>query len=208
MAPSTQRTLRIVDKQSYDKQHFFPQSTLELSPLTPGHVRIQPTMLGLASYNLSYCAMGELLHWYDAYPLLKTAETMTTADGKGSSALPEEFRDAARYAVPVGWGYAEVLESRVDGLREGKRVYGMLPMCDVVVDLKLVEARDTRGTHWIEVSEHRGEMMALYKRYIVVDEDYGEEVPEDFREWRCAAFTVWQCGYLLNRYCFSARQDE
>jgi hypothetical protein len=197
MAPTP--TLRLVTKSSYDQQHLFPLPTSSLPPLASGHVRIQPTMLGLMSTNLSYCALGDIFHWYDAYPLLKTAP-------EGS--IPEEYRDEKRYAVSVGWGYAVVKESRVKGLGEGKRIFGMLPMCDAEVDLKLVESEgETGGKYWVEVSEHREKMMGIYKRYVVVEEDFGEGVPDGWAEWRCGAFVVWQCGYLMNQCCFKARAD-
>lgn len=197
--PKQPRTLRPVEKASYDRQSRIPVPAAAVAPLAPGHVRVQPLMLGLAGYNLSYCAMGDLSHWYDAYPLSVFGKVL------GGT----EFDDQGRYAVPVGWGYMEVVESRVEGLEVGRRMYGMLPMGDVSVDLKLMLSREGEDAlYWVEVSEHRAEMMALYKLYIVVEGDFGEDVPRHFREWRCGAFTVWQCGYLLNRYCFGAWKDE
>jgi hypothetical protein len=199
MAASQTKTLRIVDKAAYDKQYFFPFSPSSLPALAPGHLRLQPSMLGLASYNMAYCAMGDILKWYNAYPLLRTAP---------GDILPSEFRDESRYAVPPGWGYATILESNMEGLEVGQRLYGMLPMCDVVVDLRLAGVEGTKGRHWDEVSEHRVPMMDIYKRYLVVEEDFAEGTTEEERRWRCGAFTVWQCGYLMNRYCFSAWEGE
>lgn len=189
----TNSTVRIVDKKQYDKQYFFDIDRSSLPKLAPDSVRIRAELLGLASYNLSYCAMGDILHWYDAYPL--------------PGQVPEPFKDGTKYAVPPGWGYAKIEESTIEGLSSGTMLYGMLPMSSLVADLRLAQGKEA-PSHWIEVSQHREQMMSLYKRYIVADSDFASNVPEKFREWRCGAFTVWQCGYLLNRYVFSAWPDE
>lgn len=185
--------IRIVDKKQYDEQYFFDLEQLSLPALALDSVRIRPQLLGLASYNLSYCAMGDILHWYDAYPL--------------PGQLPEPFNDATKYAVAPGWGYANVEESTINGLKPGTMLYGMIPTSSSVVDLQLAQSQEG-PRHWIEVSKRREQMMPLYNRYTVADDDFAPDVPERFREWRCGAFTVWQCGYLLNRYIFSAWPSE
>lgn len=185
--------IRIVDKKQYDKQHFFDFQRSRLPALGLDSVRIRPELLGLAAYNLSYCAMGDILHWYDAYPV--------------PGQVPEPFNDTTKYAVSPGWGYARVEESTIEGLKPGTMLYGMIPTSSSVADLQLAQSQEG-PRHWIEVSKYREQMMSLYKRYIVADDDFASDVPEKFREWRCGAFTVWQCGYLLNRYVFSAWPNE
>lgn len=186
-------TVQIVDKKQYDKQYFFDIDRSNLPELAPDSVRIRAQLLGLAANNLAYCAMGDVLHWYDAYPL--------------PGGLPEQFNDASKYAVPPGWGYAKVEESTIEDLKPGTMLYGMLPTSSLVADLRLAPSQEG-PSHWIEFSQHREQMMSLYKRYIVADSDFAPDVPAEFREWRCGAFAVWQCGYLLNRYTFSAWPDE
>lgn len=98
--PTKTPTLRLTAKPSYDQQALFPIPYSSLPPLPASHVRIQPILLGLMSTNLSYCAMGDILHWYAAYPVRKTVPE--------GAAVPEEYRDEGRWGVPVGWGYVSV----------------------------------------------------------------------------------------------------
>jgi hypothetical protein len=62
--------------------------------------------------------------------------------------------------VPL-WGFAEVVDSRVDGLEAGARVYGYLPSgSHLVVRPGRVDARGFR-----EISEHRATLPSPYNTY-------------------------------------------
>ncbi|ETN36556.1 uncharacterized protein HMPREF1541_08834 [Cyphellophora europaea CBS 101466] len=180
---------RIVDRKHYDQQYLFEIDESKLPTLAPSSVRVQPIMLGLAAYNLSYCALGDMLHWYDAYTVPKQ--------------LPSPYNNANQYAVAPGWGYATVKESTIEELKAGTMLYGMLPTSTMLADLELAQSKDD-PQRWIEVSERRNAMMELYKHYSVADQDFSSDVNEAFRQWRCGAFVIFQCGYVMNRYVFSA----
>ena len=71
--------------------------------LKAGEVRLAIDRFALTSNNVSYALFGDRMSYWDFFP------------------------------APPGWGrlpasgFANVVESRVDGLREGERIYGFLP---------------------------------------------------------------------------------
>jgi hypothetical protein len=71
--------------------------------LEHGQVRLRVDRVGVTANNVTYAVLGDSFHYWDCFP---------TAPGWG--------------LVPL-WGFAEVEESRVQGVAEGQRLYGYLP---------------------------------------------------------------------------------
>lgn len=185
---------RLVKKDRYNEQFFFEQRDLTSSKLKPSSVRIQARLLGLSANNLSYCALGDQLHWFDAFPIPDT--------------LPTTYRNSDEYAVAPGWGYADILESSIEELKPGKRLYGFIPTSNMVTDLKLKPSDLGAPGHWTEYSDHRAQVMPLYSRYFEADQDFAPGNSDYSRLWKAALFPAWKSGYILNKFVFASYPED
>src|SRR4051794_35594423 len=70
-----------------------------------GEALLRTDLFALTANNVTYAAFGAAMRYWDFFP--------ASDDGWGR--------------VPV-WGFADVVESGVPGLREGQRIYGYFPM--------------------------------------------------------------------------------
>ena len=112
--------------------------------LDEGEARLRVDAFGFTANNVTYAVAGEAMRYWDFFP----------------AAEPASGR------IPV-WGFADVVESTVEGVREGTRVYGYLPMS---TELVVRPARvDERG--FVDSVEHRQPMAAAYNAYSSVDAD-------------------------------------
>jgi hypothetical protein len=96
--------------------------------------------------------------------------------------------------MPV-WGFAEVAESRADGLEPGTRLYGYLPPAS---ELLVKPARiDARG--FLDAAPHRAALPAAYNSYARNDGDpFYEEGQEDRQMLLLPLFyTSWLLADLL-----------
>ena len=83
-------------------------------PLDEGQARLRIDKFGLSANNVTYAVVGDMLSYWDFFP-----------------ASPSD--DDTRWGrVPV-WGFADVIESRSDGLAVGERLFGYLPMSEELV---------------------------------------------------------------------------
>ncbi|KAE8153617.1 hypothetical protein BDV25DRAFT_168619 [Aspergillus avenaceus] len=146
-------------------------------------VRVRTTLVALSSTNLSYAARGDLLHWWDAYPVPETA--------------PAPYADRSQWGIVPAWGFGVVEESAIVELTPGTLLWGYWPTSNHAVDLKLIQAGIQN--HWTEVSPHRQTLMSLYNRYIVSDKADNLE----HLAWEAAVRPIWACGYLLSEYVFT-----
>jgi len=106
-------------------------------PLAEGEARLRIDGFALTSNNITYASFGEAMKYWDFFPT----------------------GDAAWGNIPV-WGFAEVLESRAEGVGVGERCYGYWPMgCWLVVQ----PAR--AGKHgFIDGAAHRAALPAVYNQ--------------------------------------------
>lgn len=109
--------------------------------LAPGQALVAPRRFALTANNVTYAVFGDMMAYWSLFP---------AADGWGR--------------VPV-WGFAEVVESRVDGLAAGQRLYGYLPMADgfVMEPVRLTARSVDDG------AAHRQGVATTYNRYQLVD---------------------------------------
>ena len=112
--------------------------------LAPGQVRMRIDLFALTSNNVTYAAFGESMHYWDFFP--------TGAAESG--------------CIPV-WGFADVVESSVDGVAVGERFYGYWPMADetVLAPVRIGDAGFSDG------AAHRQELPAIYNRYLRCSRD-------------------------------------
>ena len=113
-------------------------------PLADGEARLRVDSFAFTANNVTYAVFGEAMKYWDFFPAAEA--------GSGR--------------VPV-WGFADVVESTVGGVAEGRRVYGYLPMStELIVQAARV---DDRG--FVDSSEHRRPMASAYNAYSFVDAD-------------------------------------
>ncbi|KAE8395283.1 hypothetical protein BDV23DRAFT_194900 [Aspergillus alliaceus] len=98
------------------------------------------------------------------------------------------------WGIVPAWGYATVLESTAD-IALGSTLWGFWPTSGLPTDLTLVPGKPSG--HWIEVSEHRKQLMTYYNRYVAVSEDDWEQMA-----WTAAFRAIWGAGYLPSEYFF------
>jgi hypothetical protein len=108
-----------------------------IPPLDDGQALLRVSRFALTANNVTYAVMGETMSYWTFFP---------ADEGWGR--------------VPV-WGYADVESSRAEGLREGDRVYGYLPMSShlVVTPARLADAS------FVDAAPHRSGLPAAYNRY-------------------------------------------
>lgn len=118
----------------------------ETRALEAGEARLAIRRFALTANNITYAAFGAVMRYWDFFP---------GSDGRGR--------------LPV-WGFAEVVETRVDALTVGERLYGYFPAAsELIVTPDRVDALS-----FMDAAPHRAELSPVYNRYI-----------------RCAADSAW-----------------
>jgi hypothetical protein len=134
----------------------------------PGQALIAPRRFALTANNVTYAVFGDMLNYWSLFP---------------TEGMPWG-------RVPV-WGFAEVVASRVDGLREGERLYGYLPMAQ---RLLIEPVRPT--AHAVDDGmAHRQNVAPAYNRYQrVTDAD------ADTENRICLLKPLFITGWLLDEW--------
>jgi hypothetical protein len=154
------------------------------TPLPPSSIRVRASLLSLTSNNLTYALLGDMLHWWDTYPVPPDA--------------PAPYSDRTAWGIVPAWGFATVLESTIPEITSETKIWGYWPASAHVVDLTLSKNKDDPETHWIETSSHRAAVLPLYNRYIILT-----STGEARHAWESAVRPIWQCGYVLSEYVFT-----
>ncbi|MDP1533021.1 MAG: DUF2855 family protein, partial [Rubrivivax sp.] len=114
--------------------------------LTHGQARLAVERFALTANNITYAAFGEAMKYWQFFP----------------------SGDAALGCLPV-WGFASVVESRVDGLAVGRRVWGYYPAGSYLV----VTPSRVSAAGFVDGAPHRQELAAVYNQYSFCDADPG-----------------------------------
>jgi hypothetical protein len=142
----------------------------EARELEPGQARLTVSSFGLTSNNITYAVFGEAMSYWSFFPA-----------------------EAGWGRMPV-WGFADVSESRHDGLEAGGRLYGYLPPS---TELVVSPARvDPRG--FVDSATHRSTLPRAYNGYLRTDLDpiYDAEHEDEQMLLRPLFFT----SYLLDDF--------
>jgi NADPH:quinone reductase-like Zn-dependent oxidoreductase len=115
----------------------------EMRPLA-GQALLRVARVGLTTNNLTYCALGDELRYWDYFP--------TPTPGMAH--------------IPL-WGYAEVVATQYDALKPGDRVFGYLPSASHL----LVTPSPQSGGRFRDAATHRAELIPIYNDYTVVTAD-------------------------------------
>ncbi len=113
-------------------------------PLARGEARLAVKRFALTANNVTYAVFGEIMRYWDFFPA----------------------RDGGR--LPV-WGFADVSESRAEGLEAGERIYGYFPAASELI----VEVSALKPGGFVDASAHRADLPAAYNRYVRTAGDPG-----------------------------------
>jgi hypothetical protein len=127
----------LVEKSQLNEHHILNAPT---PPLAEGEVLFEVDRFAFTANNITYAAFGDAMQYWQFYPVITN-----TALG----------------CIPV-WGFATVLLSRCDGVREGERVYGYWPMATHAV---LAPARIT-DQGFVDGAPHRAALHPVYNQYV------------------------------------------
>lgn len=122
--------------------------TEPLADLADGEVRMRIDTFSLTANNVTYAAFGEMMGYWKFFP---------APEGWGR--------------VPV-WGFADIVESNVDDLAVGERIYGYFPMS---THLTVTPAK-VGPASFVDASEHRAALPPVYNGYTRVAGDPGFEI--------------------------------
>jgi len=118
----------------------------ERQPLSDGEVRFRVDSFALTSNNVTYAAFGETMNYWGFFPT----------------------GDAGTGCIPV-WGFADVIESRCEGVEVGERFYGYWPIANEAV----LQPVNVKASGFVDGAAHRRELHAVYNQYTRCSKDPG-----------------------------------
>jgi hypothetical protein len=145
----------------------------------PGQALLRVDHFAFTANNITYAVAGDMLSYWNFFP-----------------AEPGWGR------IPV-WGFADVVASRCDGVREGARFYGYYPMSTHLV-VSPVHANDAG---FIDGAAHRSPMAGAYNQYRAIGDEIaaagGEEAQMLLQPLFVTAFLI--DDFLAENRFFGAR---
>ena len=123
--------------------------------LANGEARLRIEHFALTANNITYAAFGEAMKYWQFFPT----------------------GDAEWGCIPV-WGFAEVVESRADGVLPGERLYGYFPMGTFLV----VQPARLAAHGFVDASAHRRELAAVYNQLVRCAADPGYDAAREAQQ--------------------------
>ena len=127
----------------------------DAAPVAAGDVRVRVERFGFTTNNITYAVAGEQLGYWQFFP-------PTGADADGWGIIP-------------AWGFAEVIDSTVDDLPLGDRLFGYFP---TATRLDMTPARISRQG-FLDDAAHRSHLPPAYNRYSRVHGEPGYDRSTD-----------------------------
>lgn len=153
--PSSTEPLRLLVHRQNLRDTCFAADPDAQRDLTDGQARLRIDRFALTSNNITYAAFGDAMKYWDFFPSVQPAHG----------------------CIPV-WGFATVVESRVDGLSVGTRCFGYWPMGSHLV---VTPARlGARG--FVDAAPHRAGLPAIYNRVQLCAADPAYEAANEARQ--------------------------
>lgn len=112
--------------------------------LADGQARLTIRRFAVTANNITYAVFGDIMRYWEFFP----------ADDGGR--------------LPV-WGFADVTESKAEGLNPGQRIYGYFPAADELI----VQPGQITSGSFVDESAHRAELPEVYNRYRLCAGDPG-----------------------------------
>ncbi|MGW4213406.1 DUF2855 family protein [Lentzea sp. NPDC004789] len=135
----------------------------ELSPgLGDCEVLLRTSHVGLTANNVTYGVVGERIGYWNFFPV--------PAEGRG--------------VIPL-WGFADVVDSTLDAIPTGTRVYGYLPMSSHLV----VRAKLT-SSGFVDTVDHRAALPAVYNSYLIATDPETEDLQVLYRPLFMTSFLL------------------
>lgn len=174
-------TLHIISKKD-NAQHGVCHMPDDLPPLGASSVRAQTDLISLSSNNLTYASLGNIMDWWDTYPVPESATV--------PSGTPQDW------GIVQAWGYGRVTESTIDAIAPGSLLWGLWPTSSYPVDLNLRQ-RELAGS-WAEISNQRSSLMTIYNVYQQVE-------PVDRQKMKMTALckVLWMAANLMHKSSFT-----
>jgi hypothetical protein len=132
-----------------------------------GQLVAKVDLFALTANNVTYGVVGEKIGYWNFFP---------AAEGWG--------------VIPV-WGFADVVASRADGVKEGERLYGYFPMGTHLVMTPGKQAAE----RLIDASPHRTSLPPVYNSYARVGAEAGYD--RSFDELRALLFPLYATSFCL-----------
>jgi len=136
----------LIDKTNLTRSEMAPAPALGIADLKDGEVLLAVERFALTANNVTYGAMGDAFGYWRFFP---------APEGMGR--------------IPV-WGFATVEASKAEGIEQGLRLFGYLPMSSHFV-ARLVR---TRGG-LVDAAEHRAELPPTYNQYAEAPADASDD---------------------------------
>ncbi|PID42657.1 MAG: hypothetical protein CSB48_09580 [Proteobacteria bacterium] len=130
----------MVDKSDLTRVQFERNS---IADIAPGQALLKVDSFSFTANNITYALLGDAFSYWDFFP------------------APEGFG-----RIPV-WGFADVLSSKVEGVGEGDRLYGYLPMSTHL----LVEPGHVNDHGFMDIVSHRAARSPIYNQYTFTAKD-------------------------------------
>ncbi|MGH1351155.1 MAG: DUF2855 family protein [Methyloligellaceae bacterium] len=111
--------------------------------LKDGQVLLKVDSFSFTANNITYATMGDRMRYWDFFP---------ADEGYG--------------IIPV-WGFAEVVETKCEGIEAGERFYGYLPMGTHLV----VEPGRVSSAMFVDDAIHRKPLSSVYNQYLKCSSD-------------------------------------
>ena len=127
-----------------DRDDYRATSVVEFAPasLNEGEVRLRVDAFGITANNITYAAAGDMIGYWTFFP------------------APDASDDVNWGRVPV-WGFADVVESRCEGVSEGERLFGYLPMSTELV----IQPSNISSGSLTDRAPHRSALPMVYNNY-------------------------------------------
>ena len=122
----------------------------------------------MTANNVTYAASGDLFGYWQFYPTGEDPWRKVTV-----------------------WGIGEVIESRVDGIDVGERLYGFFPMSSHV----LMTPGDVTDRGFTDVVAHRKALPGLYNQYARTRSE--PAALQALEDQRCIFFPLFMTGYVI-----------
>ena len=141
MAEPATMTRLLMNRSRFDDMRI---DTVDLPSASPGEVVLALDRFALTVNNVTYAAFGDALRYWDFFP--------SSVDGYG--------------LLPV-WGYADVVDSKVEGIAPGQRYYGYFPAATHLV----VRPGKGGARSFRDEAPHRRALPEVYNWYQRTDDD-------------------------------------
>ena len=141
----------------------------ETATLNEGEVRLNIQSFALTANNITYAAFADFAGYWNFFP--------TGDDAKGR--------------VPF-WGFAEVAESRCEGVETGQRFYGYYPASTDLV----VKPGKLSPLGFTDMSAHRAELPGFYNVYHFNDNDSAYQA--EFEDVQMLVRPLYATGWLID----------